>query len=68
MSPAAACIANIGPREQQKRLRGGALAFLVGLLLAGLLAVTGISRSARLVLAIPFWGAALGYFQARGKT
>jgi hypothetical protein len=62
------CIANLGPLEQRKRRRFGFAALVLGLVLAGVLLVTGAGRLARLGLFLPFWMAGLGYFQARGKT
>lgn len=61
-------VPNIGPRERRTRLTLGIAALVVGVGLVALLVVTGAPRAWRLLAALPFWGAALGYFQARDKT
>ena len=61
-------IANIGPRGQQQRLRLGIMALVAAALLAAVLFGLGAPRGWRLVLFPPLWMAALGFFQARGKT
>lgn len=55
---AAACIANIGPRERRKRVRSG-VALMVGI---------GVDRLLRLLLLLPFWAGAVGVLQARERT
>ena len=66
--PAAACMANIGPRERRKRRNAGIIFFAVALVILAALLAGGAARPWRLLLFLPFWVAALGYFQAREKT
>ncbi len=61
-------IPNIGPRERRSRLLFGAAALAVAVILAIALVVTGAPRPWRLALFLPLWPAALGFFQAWGKT
>lgn len=61
-------VANIGPRERRKRLAFGLLMLALGAALALGAVVTGGARLRRIALAIPFWLAAIGIFQAREKT
>ncbi len=62
------CIANISTRERRKRLASGVIMFAIALLLLVALMATGASRWWRLVLFLPFAGAATGFFQWRDKT
>lgn len=62
------CIANISPRERRRRLIGGVLQFAVALAVLAILTATGADRFWRLLLFLPFWGAATGFFQWRDKT
>ncbi|MCK6502157.1 hypothetical protein L6R53_01910 [Myxococcota bacterium] len=62
------CLANIGPREQRKRMTYGVVALAVGVAIGLALWGSGVHRGWRLVLALPFWMGALGVFQAREKT
>jgi len=62
------CIANISPRERQKRLRIGVAAFMVTLVLLGVLIVLDVNPIWRLLLFFMFWGAGVSYFEARDKT
>jgi len=65
---ARACVANIGPRQRRQRLIFGAIALAAGaVILAGLL-VADAPRVTRLVAALPFWAATLGFLQHREKT
>jgi hypothetical protein len=66
--PGEICIANIGPRERRKRLLGGVVAFVAGLVVLAALLLLGWDRPWRLALLPLFWGAALGFFQWREKT
>jgi hypothetical protein len=61
-------IPNIGPRGQRQRLTLGLLA--LGVAAAGAIVLFGFGapRLWRLLLFVPLWSAALGYFQAREKT
>jgi fatty acid desaturase len=63
-----ACIPNISTAERRKRLAAGGILFLVSLVILVVLIVTGLSRWWRLVLVLPFMGAASGFFQWRDKT
>jgi hypothetical protein len=62
------CIANIGPREQQRRFRFGAVMFVISLASAALLIFMGVDRGWRLGLFVPFYLATIGFFQAHEKT
>ena len=62
------CIANIGPNQQRMRLRFGLVMFEMGILVAALLILTGVYPAWRIVLFLPFYLGAIGYFQARDKT
>lgn len=68
MSAEAACFPNIGPGEIRKRVRFGVLMLAAGLVLAAVMIAGGVERWWRVALFLPFWLAALGYFQAREKT
>ncbi len=62
------CLANISPRERQKRLLSGVVAFVIAMAaLAGMLALD-LNLWWRLLLLLPFAGAAFGYFQWRDQT
>lgn len=62
------CIANISPAERRKRLRFGIIQFVLGLILFGVLLITGADKIWRLGLILPFGSAAAGFFQWRDKT
>ena len=62
------CAANIGPAERRKRLTVGLIALAVCTLASVLLSVDGAPRWWRLGLALPWWTAALGIFQARAQV
>jgi hypothetical protein len=62
------CIANIGPKQQQLRLRFGLVMFAIGIIVAALVILTGVDRAWRISLFLPFYLGAIGYFQARDKT
>ena len=62
------CISNISPLERQKRLRFGISQFIITLVVLGMLIAFAVDRLWRLPLLFMFWGAAVGYFQARDKT
>jgi len=62
------CIANISPLERQKRLRIGVVAFMITLVLLGVLIVLDVNPMWRLLLFFMFWGAGVSYFEARDKT
>ncbi len=62
------CFANIGPKEQRKRMSFGLVAFAIGFALAALLVWTGVAPLWRVLLFLPFAAGGIGYFQARDKT
>ncbi len=57
------CIANISPRERQRRLIGGILLLIITLAILATLIALGVDRWWRLPLLLLFWGAATGFFQ-----
>lgn len=61
---------NIGAAGRRQRLLYGSISLVVGIAAAALLmtGAGGVSRGARLLLFIPFLGAALGLMQARDHT
>jgi hypothetical protein len=62
------CIANISPRERQKRLVSGVISLVAAIaILAGMMAF-GLDRWWRLLLFAPFFLAAAGILQWREKT
>jgi hypothetical protein len=63
-----ACTPNIGPRERRKRVRFGVELTLVSAAAAVALVAAGTPRAWRLLLLLPLWMAALGFYQAREKT
>lgn len=68
MSKVAVCLPTIGAKGIARRQRTGLLLFAVGLRLAVVPVVLGVERWWRLALLLPFWAAALYWFQARAKT
>src|SRR3954453_22914401 len=63
-----ACIPNIGPGQQRKRVIGGVVGFGVAAVAAGVMLAAGTPRPWRALLLLPFAGAAVGLFQVRAKT
>lgn len=59
---------NLGPRESRKRLRFCLIMLGSGAGLVVVLSALHADRFWRLLLFLPFWLAALGWFQAREKT
>ncbi|MBI4608299.1 MAG: hypothetical protein HY726_04745 [Candidatus Rokubacteria bacterium] len=59
---------NIGPGERRKRLALSGIMLGVGTAIAVALVAEGAALAWRIALFLPFWAAALGFFQARGKT
>lgn len=61
---------NIGAAGRRQRLLYGSISLVVGIASAALLmtGAGGVSRGARLLLFLPFLGAALGLMQARDHT
>jgi hypothetical protein len=62
------CIANISPRERQKRLTIAIAGFIVTLLALILLIAFDVDPAWRLILFFMAWGSAVSYFEARDKT
>jgi hypothetical protein len=62
------CIANIGPRERQGRFLFGVIMFVISVATAAFLIFQGVDRGWRLGLFVPFYLAAIGFFQAHEKT
>jgi hypothetical protein len=65
---ASGCIPNIGSREGKKRLMIGAGAAAVSATILAVLLAAGVSLWWRLLLLLPFWVSAVGFFQAKEKT
>lgn len=65
---AEACIANIGPRERQRRMRIGVVSLVGGVCFAAILVGIEAHWLWRLFLFLPFWAGAVGILQAREKT
>ena len=59
---------NIGPVGRRRRLGIGLVGFGISLALGAALIVGGAAHGWRMLLALPLFVAALGYFQARDKT
>ena len=68
MTEPTTCVANIGPRGRQQRLRAGGTWLTVGADAAGALALAGVPRRQRLGVFGPFTIGALGVFQAYEQT
>jgi hypothetical protein len=62
------CIANISPREREKRMRFAVAQFTVTIFILAALTVFNVDPAWRLLLLFMFWPAAIGYFEARDKT
>ena len=62
------CIANISPKERQKRMRFGIIQFLVSLAVLAALVMFDVNPLWRLTLYFMFSAAAAGYYQAKDKT
>ena len=62
------CIANISPKERQRRMRFGMVQLAVTLVILVVLVVLDVDPLWRLPLFFMFSAAAAGYFQARDKT
>lgn len=65
---ALACMPNIGPRHQRKRLTVGIGAVVTSVVTLAALLATDTPRAARLLAALPFWAGALGFLQFRERT
>jgi hypothetical protein len=62
------CVPNIGPRGRRRRTVGSVVLLLVGIAATAAMAASDTGAPTRLLLALPFFGAAFGWFQAREKT
>ena len=60
--------ANIGPHERRKRLTFGVALLGASLMAAAMLIHADVARGWRMLLVLPLWAAALGFFQAREGT
>ena len=60
--------ANIGPDERRKRLTFGVVLLGASLLAAAVLIHADVGRGWRILLVLPLWASALGFFQARERT
>ena len=67
MTTATVC-PNIGPRERQRRLVGGLFFLAIAICVAGSVIVFKAPRPWRLLVFLPTWAAAIGFFQVRAKT
>jgi hypothetical protein len=61
-------VANIGARGRRRRLLGGAVWLVVGVIASAAMVMTHVRSAWYALLVIPFTLAALGYFQARDHT
>ena len=68
MTDSTVCVANIGPRGRQQRLRFGMIWLAIGSGAASVLALVGVPRWLRLGLFGPFAFGAIGVFQAYEQT
>jgi hypothetical protein len=59
---------NIGPAGRRRRVIGGLVLLILGGVAAGALVLTGTSRGLRLLVFLPFLGAAMGFLQGRDHT
>jgi hypothetical protein len=64
----AAVCPNIGPRERKRRLVGGFVFLLVAVCVAVCLILFNAPRPWRLLVFLPTWAAAIGFFQVRART
>jgi hypothetical protein len=67
MTTATVC-PNIGPRERKRRLVGGLFFLAIAICVALCLLVFNAPRPWRLLVFLPTWAAAIGFFQVRAKT
>ena len=65
---ASVCIANIGPRERHKRLMFGVTALAASVVISFLFVFYGVRPAFRVILFVPLFVGALGFFQARDRT
>jgi hypothetical protein len=64
----ASLVSNIGAGGRQRRYVIAGVCLLAAVAVGAALLGTGAARGFRVWLLIPLWGAALGFFQARGGT
>jgi hypothetical protein len=62
------CVPNIGPRGRRRRTIGAVFSLLVGIAATVAFTTWQASPATRLLVGVPFFLAALAYFQAREKT
>jgi hypothetical protein len=62
------CIPNIGPRERHRRLIGGFVFLAVAVCVAGCLIWFEAPHSWRLLVFLPAWASAIGFFQVSEQT
>ena len=68
MTSPSVCIPNIGPRERQRRLVGGFVFLFIAACVAGCLIWFEAPRPWRLLVFLPAWASAIGFFQVTEKT
>ena len=64
----AECVPNIGPRERRRRLVGGFVFLAIVVCVAGCLIWFEAPRPWRLLVFLPAWAAAIGFFQVSEQT
>ena len=62
------CVPNISTAERRRRLAAGVVVFAAGLAALWMLRAAGAERGWQLALLLPFYVAAVCYFQWRDKT
>jgi hypothetical protein len=67
MTTATVC-SNIGPRQRQRRLVGGFFFLAIAICVAVCVILFNAPRPWRLLVFLPTWAAAIGFFQVRAKT
>ena len=65
---ASACIVNIGPGERRKRLVFGITVLAASIVISFLFVFYGVRPVFRLILFVPLFAGAQGFFQARDRT
>ncbi|MDQ6870928.1 MAG: hypothetical protein M3037_02825 [Gemmatimonadota bacterium] len=65
---ATVCIANIGPEERRKRLTFGIAMLAASIVISFLFVFYGVRPAFRVILFVPIFVGALGFFQARDRT
>jgi hypothetical protein len=63
-----ACVPNIVARGRSRRLTIGWITLVFGVLATAWFVTSGVDRAWRLWLLLPFWGGAVGIFQAYAHT